>query len=165
VETWLSTIRLRLRSLFRRDRVEAELDEELRFHLECRIAQEVAAGKTPAEARRAALLAMDGLEQHKEECRDTRRVDVIENLIRDLQYAWRQLWKSPGFMAVAVLTLALGIGANSAIFSLVNTVLLRPLPYPRPDQVMLLYEQFDEPNVVSYPNFADYSARPRYREP
>src|SRR5262252_5662427 len=150
VEHWLYTIPLRLRSLFRRGRVEQELDEELAFHLECRTAQEIAAGNSPEAAREAALKAMDGLEQHKEECRDTRRVNVIENLVRDARQAWRGIWKNPGFSAVAIATLALGIGANSAIFSVINAALLRPLPYSKPHQLVLLFEQIDGPNVASF---------------
>src|SRR5438309_5858169 len=107
VEHWLYTIPLRLRSLFRRKQVEQELDEELAFHLECRTTEEVAAGKSPEAARRAALKAMHGVEQQKEKCRDARRVSLIENLARDIRQAWRGIWNNPGFSTVAVLTFAL----------------------------------------------------------
>jgi len=102
IEHWLYSIPLRLRSLLRRNLVEQDLDDELAFHLECRTAQEIAAGKSPEAARAAALRAMDGLEQHKEECRDTRRVSVIENLARDVRQAWRGIWKNPGFSTSAL---------------------------------------------------------------
>ncbi|MGH9621599.1 MAG: ADOP family duplicated permease, partial [Bryobacteraceae bacterium] len=138
LEHWFYTIPLRLRTLFRRKHVERELDEELQFHLAQRVEQEIAAGKTPDEARHAALRAMEGVEQKKEQCRDARRVNWIEEFFRDLRYAFRHLSKSPGFTAVAILSLALGIGANTAIFSLINAVMLRDLPVKSPEQLVLL---------------------------
>jgi predicted permease len=154
---WFFSIPLQLRSIFRRGRVEAELQEELRFHVDRCIYQEIAAGKTPEDARREAVRAMDGLEQRKEECRDARGVSRLENVLQDIRYASRGLRKKPGFTMVAALTLALGIGANSAIFSVINAALLKPLPYPNPKQLILLFESLDgAPNVVSYANFADW---------
>jgi predicted permease len=161
LEHWLYTVPLRLRSLFRRAQVEAELEEELRYHLERQIEVNTAAGMSAEEARYAALRAMHGLDQRKEECRDMRRVRLIEDLWQDLRFSLRSLLKRPGFTAIALLALALGIGANTAIFSLVNAVILQPLPYRDPDRLVSVYGTRDRSTQgsVGPTDFLDYRSQ------
>jgi predicted permease len=159
---WFYTIPLRLRSLFRRRQVEQELDEELSYHLERQIEEHIAKGMTPEEARYAAMRAMGGIERRKEECRDMRRVRLIEELVQDVRYGLRTLRKSPGFTAVAVLSLALGIGANTAIFSLLDPILLRLLPVKDPEQLVVLSrvnQRSEHGHWFSYPMYEQLRAR------
>jgi predicted permease len=135
---WFFTLPLRLRSIFRRSQVEQELDEEIRYHIERQTEEHISKGMTEEEARSAALRAMGGVERRKEECRDMRRVRWIEDLMQDARFGLRTLVRSPGFTAVATLSLALGIGANTAIFSLVDAVLLKSLPVKNPEQLVAL---------------------------
>jgi putative ABC transport system permease protein len=138
---WFYALPLRLRSLFRRDHVEHELSDELQYHLEQKTQGYIAAGLASDEARRKAQREFGGIELSKENCRDTRSVNYIQDLVQDLGFGLRVLRNSPVFALVAILTLALGIGANTAIFSVVHGVLLRPLPFPKQDQLMMLWEK------------------------
>lgn len=131
-----------LRVLFRKADVEAELDEEFRYHIERETEQNVAAGMSPEQARRAAVIAFRGVEQYKEAVRDARWTRILEDAASDVRLAVRSLRKRPGFCAAAILTLALGIGGTTAVYSVVRSVLVEPLPYPRSDRLVRLY-QFD----------------------
>jgi predicted permease len=154
----------RLRNLFDRD--ERELHDELNFHLQLHIDDYLHQGLTPPEARRQALLKLGGLEQTKEQIRDQRSLPIVESLLQDLRFAFRLLKKSLAFTSIAILTLALGVGANSAIFSVMRQVLLQRLPVPYPEQLVLLYspgprdghvssDEADGSESFSYPMYVD----------
>ncbi|MGA3186905.1 MAG: ABC transporter permease [Bryobacteraceae bacterium] len=154
---------LRLRSLFGRTRVESELDRELSFHLDHLTQENRAHGMSADDARAAAKRSLGGYTQIQEECRDMRRTNYIETIWNDLRYAVRTLARTPGFTIVIVLTLALSIGANSAIFSVIQGVLLRPLPYPHPDRLVRIYFNSDtQPKFPLNPyDFRDFRQRNR----
>jgi predicted permease len=147
--------------LLGRSKLEEQLEKELRFHLEQHTADLIAQGHHPEEARRQARLAMGGPEQVKEKCRDARGTRWLEDLWQDFRYALRTLRQRPGFAAVALLTLALGSGATTVMFTVINGVLLKPLPYREPDRLVALQEQTDYSTqfgnlwAFTYPNFFD----------
>jgi predicted permease len=138
---WLKILRLRLRSLSRRAAVESELEEELRFHFDQQVQQNLADGMDPVEARDAALGQFGRVTQHQEECRDARRTSLIENFRDDTRYATRGLLRDPFLAFAATLTLAASIGANTTVFSVANSILIRPLPYPGSDRIDWISER------------------------
>ena len=123
----VSMIRLRLRSIASRARVEQELDDELRYHMERDVDANVAAGMSVEEARRTARRSAAGIDQRKEECRDMRGLNLLDNLRQDVRFAFRQLRRTPIFTGAAIVTLALGLAASVAIFAFVDAALIKPL--------------------------------------
>ena len=162
MSNWITDFAHRLRELFRRNAAEREMEAELRFHIERQAEKYVAGGVLPAEAERRARLEMGGLEQVREQCRDARGTRMIEDLGQDIQFAARMLRKNPSFTAVAVVSLALGIGANAAIFSLMDAVLLSRLPVAHPEQLVVV-TSFDAESQAnssfSYPMYRDLRDR------
>ncbi len=159
----VDVLMLRLRTLFVRTSVERELDREISFHLDQQVQENIASGMSPGDAYAAAKRSLGGVAQIQEECRDMRRTNHIETIWNDLRYAVRTLARAPGFTIIIVLTLALSIGANSAIFSVIQGVLLKPLPYPHADRLEMIYFQSDsQPKFALNPNdFHDFRERIR----
>ena len=156
VRAWLA----RLGGLFEKQRRDRELDAELASHLEMHMADNIRAGMAPPEARRRAVLALGGVEQTKESYREQRGVPWLDPLIRDVRFGLRMLRKNPGSTSVALLTLALGVGMNTAIFTVAYATLLAPLPYPHPEQLVNVWSKFqDHRNWVSAGDFSDWKRK------
>jgi predicted permease len=158
-EQWLYNLPLRLRSLFRRKQMDQELKDELRDHLEQQIKQNLQAGMSPEEARYSALCALGGVTQIEQQCRDARGTSIIENLVQDLRYGFRQLSRSRGFSFLAILCLTLGIGANTAVFSWIEGILFRPYPAVAHQERLLALAGTalgeSGPSGISWPDFLD----------
>ena len=155
----------RLRGLLFKNRFERELHDEIHAHIEMQADDYRHQGLPDEDARYAALQRFGGVDQVKETYRERRSLPLIETTIQDLRYGMRRLAKNPGFTVIAVLMLALGIGANMGMFSVINTVLLRPLPYKQPDRLMIMWNQYGDKGQrlprVSIPDFIDYQQQSR----
>jgi macrolide transport system ATP-binding/permease protein len=154
---WHHKVSLRLRSLFHREKAELDLNEELQFHVQNQIDEYIAAGMDAEEARHAALRSLGGVEQVKEECRDTRKMSLIENFVQDMRLGLRMLHRNPGFTVLVILCLTLGIGANAAVFSWVEGILFRPYPLVSHQErlVALSGTVRDEKDQTSWPDLLD----------
>ncbi len=160
----LSRIGNFFRNIFAKHRNDRDLDDEVHSYVDLLAQEKMREGMNPDEARRAARLELGGVEQVKEQVRQVRAGAWLDSLLQDLRYGARMLRKNPGFTAVAVLTLALGIGANTAIFSFLYAVLLAPLPYPDASQLIVLRETTQRVGlmvILSYPDFLDWRKQSR----
>src|SRR3984957_16180468 len=164
--TWLRVLALRIKGQFGSSRRENELDDELHAHLEALAEENIRRGMTPEEARHAARREFGGLEQAKELYRERRGLPFLETFFQDIRFGTRMLRKNPGFTVVAILTLALGIGANTAIFSVVKAVLMRPFPFKDPSRLVRVNESVVKGgrSPVAYPNYLDWRAQNRVFE-
>src|SRR5438309_9569496 len=156
---WYYKLPLRLHSLFWKTQAEQELNDEMQFHLQSQTDEYIGQGMDPVEARHAALRLLGGVEQVKEQCRDMRNVNFIEDFVQDLRFGFRMLRRSPGFSVLAVLCLTLGIGANAAVFSWIEGILLRPFPAVAHQERLFALAGTargeTEPGGLSWPDFQD----------
>jgi putative ABC transport system permease protein len=160
---------LRLRSLFRRRAVECDLEDEMRFHIERQVTAYTRAGLSLEEAVRRARLEFGTFDQVREEHRDARGIGLIEDVARDLRYAMRQIRRAPGFSATVILCLTLGIGATTTVYSVVNAILIRPLPFPESDRLVRIAEyarsdardQSVLPVAIPYRDFINWRGQTR----
>ena len=159
ISRWVRSFR---NSFFRRAQVDQEMNDELAFHLETRAKDLEQSGLTPEEAIRTARLEFGAMERYKEEGRQARRFQVLHDFKSDVRYGLRMMRRAPGFTAVAVLTLALGIGANSAMFGIVYGLLYRPLPYPEESRIASVHMSFSPQNSprgnLSVADFLDWQS-------
>jgi MacB-like periplasmic core domain len=153
-----SRMRCWSQAIWQRSRAESEMDAELRFHINAYADDLIRVGISREEALRRAGVEFGGIERAKEECRDARGINLIESLVQDLRFGLRMLRKSPSFTCVAIVTLALGIGANTLVFSVVNALLLRPLPVERPRELAFLENEHYGPSQ-SYPDYKEIRDR------
>ena len=164
IDRFWQVARLRLRALLRRQSVERDLDDEMRYHLESEAAFRVERGETPAAARRGALRDFGSVELHKDYARDARGTRVVDGLVRDVRFALRSLRRAPAFTVVVVVTLALGIGANTAVFSMIDAVLLHPLPVAHPAGLVSITEAITDQlplQPLAYPTYRAFAERAR----
>lgn len=161
---WLERFRMAVLALFRRDRETARLNDELQFHLEQQVSENIAKGMSPAEARSAALRKFGNPTLLRDQARSTWSWNWLETGVRDVRYGVRTLGRSPGFALIAILVMALGIGATTSLFTIVRAVLLKPLPFRDPNNLVMVYEHFRAStgegfNVVSAGDYQDWRAQ------
>ena len=161
---WMRSLKERLNALFRKGQMDAELDEELRFHIAREIEKNIRAGMDPKKARRTAYVRFGGVERVRDQSRDERGVRPLEDLWSDIRYALRTLRKSPAFTLIALFSLSLGIGANTAIFTAVNAILIRERPFTEPEELQNIYRdrvdgQYDPLNYPDYLEVTKYGPR------